>query len=341
MKVCAVLVTYGDRYRFLKQGIEALIDQQITQIIVIDNHSAPSSHKQLKAKEKALNGKLKVIHLLENSGSAGGYYTGLKYASQCRNCEFIWLLDDDNKPKEGALKALTRFWQDLMEEDKADRISLMSYRENRDIYKDVILKSKPDLVIGRKNSSFGFHLCGFPAEMLRRFKKICFPKISSEKFCYRRYGSVSAVPFGGMFFHKDLLKNIGYPSQKLYLYSDDWDFSYRITKKGGKIFLLLDSVIEDLEESWHQKQKKGLFKVHLLQDLENSRLYYYVRNRVYFERKYLVTNPVIYFLNKFVLLSIVALFGLIKKRECLNIIREAVRDGNRERLGRSFESKFE
>lgn len=334
IKACAVFVTYGDRFHLLKQGIEALLEQQISHIIVVDNHTFPSSREQLKKQEKVLDGKLEVIYLSDNTGSAGGYYRGLKYASTCIDCEFIWLLDDDNRPKEGALKALIDFWQNLEEEDKEHRIALLSYRDDREIYKEVIFKNNPDLVMGKKNSFLGFHLYELPKEFFRRIKSRYFRKTNETALLKKIYGPVSTSPFGGMFFHKTLLDEIGYPNQDLYLYTDDWDFSYRITKKGGRIILLLDSVIEDLEKSWHLRNKKSLFKIHLLEDLEDFRLYYYVRNRVYFDKRYLVTSPVIYFFNKFTLLSMVGIFGFITGHNNIKVIIKAVKDGNSGKLGK-------
>jgi GT2 family glycosyltransferase len=288
----------------------------------------------MKRLEETLDGKLEVIHLSENTGSAGGYSEGLRNASACEDCEFIWLLDDDNRPKEGALKVLIDFWQNIEEEDKEFRLALLSFREDREVYKEVIFKNKPDLVMGRKNSFLGFHVMELPKELLRRFKNRYLREINEIALLKKLYGQVSAAPFGGMFFHKKLLDEIGYPKRDLYLYADDWEFSYRITQKGGKIILLLNSVIEDIEKSWHLGDNKGLFRVNLLGDFEDFRLYYYVRNRVYFEKKYLVTNPLIYIFNKFTLLFTVGLLGLINKRKNIKIISKAVKDGNRGRLGR-------
>ena len=56
-------------------------------------------------------------------------------------------------------------------------------------------------------------------------------------------------PYGGLFFHRSIIDIIGLPDTNYFLYGDDFDFSYRITKKGGKIFLVTQSVIEDLEKS--------------------------------------------------------------------------------------------
>jgi len=335
-RVYAILVTYGDRYHFLEQNIDALLEQSIDHIVIIDNNSIPTSQKKLEIKEKASNGKLDVVRLHENTGSSGGFYAGLQHAAASKDCEFIWLLDDDNKPEKGALKALLDFWDHLEEEDKEHRIALMSYRVDREIYREVIFKGKPSLVIGRKNSALGFHVCALP-ERLLNYLKNKYSKTKKDLPC-KKYGPVSAVPYGGMFFHKSLLHTIGYPNRNLYLYSDDWDFSIRITKKGGKIFLVLNSKIEDVEKSWHRKDNKRLFKVRLLADMEDIRLYYYVRNRIYFEKKYLVTNPVIYSFNKLILMSVVYVLMFIQRPNNLRVIKKAIQDGNHGKLGRYIES---
>jgi GT2 family glycosyltransferase len=333
IKVCAVFVTYGDRYHLLKPCIEALLEQQISHIIVIDNHSLPRSHEHLKTLQKALDGKLEVFRVRENSGSAGGYWNGLQHASTNKECDFIWLLDDDNKPREGALKALVNFWQTSDKTDKEHRMALLSFREDREVYKEAVIKNKPDLVMGRKNSFLGFHMNGAPKELLRRLKQKHLRETDDRALIKKNHGQVSVAPFGGMFFHKTLLDEIGYPNRDFYLYADDWEFSYRVTQKGGKIILLLNSLIEDIEKSWHLGDSKGLFRSNLLGDLDEMRLYYFVRNRVYFEKKYRVTNPLSYNFNKFILLSVVGIFGFIMGYNNFKLIKKAVKDGNRGKLG--------
>ena len=68
--------------------------------------------------ENEISDKLRVIYLKENVGSAGGYKRGLKEAYLDKDCEFIWLLDDDNKPQESSLNTLIDFWNNLEQKDK-------------------------------------------------------------------------------------------------------------------------------------------------------------------------------------------------------------------------------
>ncbi|MBW1800762.1 MAG: glycosyltransferase [Deltaproteobacteria bacterium] len=333
MKTWAVTVTYGNRFHLLQQGIESLIREGVSKIIVVDNHSEPLNRTRLKEFEEYLKGKLRVIYLPENTGSAGGFKRGMEEACNDKECEFLWLLDDDNRPRKGALKALTYFWNQLKENRKEETIALMSFREDRGKYKEAVLMGKPDHALGRKNSFLGFHGLDFPGEILRRVGQFSSPGKDRSLSSGQGFGTVSATPYGGMFFHKRLLDHIGYPKPELFLYGDDFEFSYRITEKGGKIFLLLSSVVEDLEKSWHMKKKQKIFETPLVTETDAFRLYYHTRNRVYFEKRHRVTNPMIYFLNQRLLLAMVWVLSLSKGSSNSKILKKAINDANKGKLG--------
>lgn len=89
----------------------------IDKIIVVDNNSFPESRESIKKLEKEIPN-MEVVYLDENKGSAGGYKIGLEKAYNDKECEFIWLLDDDNKPEKGSLKILKDFWKKLDVKDK-------------------------------------------------------------------------------------------------------------------------------------------------------------------------------------------------------------------------------
>nr|WP_048060590.1 hypothetical protein [Methanothermus fervidus] len=92
---------------------------------------------------------------------------------------------------------------------------------------------------------------------------------------------VPATGFGGMFFHKKLLDVVGYPKEEFYLYFDDTEWSYRITKNGGKIIIVWDSVVEDsLEPGTENEDKKEFLSLYKPSNL--YRVYYFARNGEYF-----------------------------------------------------------
>jgi hypothetical protein len=69
--ICAVIVTYGDRFHLLKQVIDACFREGVNKVIVVDNASVENNRNQLKEFEKENSDKLKVIYLNENTGSTG------------------------------------------------------------------------------------------------------------------------------------------------------------------------------------------------------------------------------------------------------------------------------
>lgn len=331
MKVCAVIVTYGNRFKFLKQVIDACFKEGIDKVIVIDNASVENSRKQLREYEKKNKDRLKVIYLDENTGSARGYKRGLEEAYKCEDCEFIWLLDDDNEPQKASLKLLKKFWNNLNEESKEKKIALLSYRPSRDIYKEAVVSNNSYLVLGKFDSFMGFHIVDFPKKVLKVLKR----KLGIHNFKKNRStenGKVAVAPYGGIFFHKSLLSKIGYPREEFFLYTDDHEWTYRITKGGGKIFVIFDSIIKDIDVSWHLKEKGNSSFSTILSAKSKMRIYYSVRNRIIFEKENLVRRPAIYYLNMYIYRLLLKLFYLFSNNKDiskvnLKIFDKAVRDG--------------
>ncbi len=296
MKTCAVIVTYGDRFHLLEQVMDACFKEGVDKVIVVDNASEQNSRDKLKKYESKNQKRLKVIYLEENTGSAGGYKRGLEEAYSCEECEFIWLLDDDNQPQKDSLNILKKFWNELDKENKEKKVSLLSYRPDRVQYKEAIMTYNPNLVLGRKNSFLGFHILDLPTKVMRVIKRKMGISTFKENSNIKS-GKVAVAPYGGMFFHKNLIDTIGYPREEFFVYADDHEWSYRITKNSGDIFVVLDSVLEDIDTSFGLRGKKNttLF-YNLLNKSENFRLYYSTRNRVIFENE-MQSSHTIYKLN--------------------------------------------
>jgi cellulose synthase/poly-beta-1,6-N-acetylglucosamine synthase-like glycosyltransferase len=51
MKVCAVIVTYGDRFHLLNQVMDTCYKEGVNNIIVVDNNSSKNSKIELKKYE--------------------------------------------------------------------------------------------------------------------------------------------------------------------------------------------------------------------------------------------------------------------------------------------------
>ncbi len=332
-KVCVVTVTYGNRSHLLKQVIDAVLKEGVCKVVVVDNNSEPESREKLREYERELgNQKIKVLYLDDNYGSAGGFKRGLEEAYNDPDCEFIWLLDDDNKPMEGALKVLLDFWDSLKEENKEDKVALLSYRPVRgSLLVESILKNKPELILGRKNSFFGFHVKDLPMKTIKYLRSLLNLKRIEDTKVHNfnlKYGIIPSAPYGGLFIHKNLIDNIGFPNEKFYLYGDDTEWTYRITKDGGKIYLVLESIIYDLEPYW------GIHGNFLIDKIskDRRRSYYAFRNAVFFEINNSVDNKIVFWINLLVYMLIVFLFH--RDISLIKVLIRAIKDAYKGNLGK-------
>ena len=116
------------------------------------------------------------------------------------------------------------------------------------------------------------------------------------------------------------------------MYADDFDFSYRITKMGGKIILVFDAIINDIDESWKSVEIKNPI-VKLLKG-NPRKTFYYVRNRTYFEMKNLMTSRFVYNVNIFIVICAMCGFSLFNRKNNLFLFFRALHDGKSGKLGK-------
>lgn len=103
--VYAIVVTYN-RLEWLKKNIQALKSQtfQINTICIVDNASTDGTKEFLKELEEN-DTQIKCLRLERNTGGAGGFYNGMKYALT-ENADWLWIMDDDCLPDSCCLENL-------------------------------------------------------------------------------------------------------------------------------------------------------------------------------------------------------------------------------------------
>jgi len=328
-------VTYGDRFRMLEGVINAVIQQNIDKIIIVDNNSCKNSKQHLQRLERGLNGLMSIVSLEQNTGSAGGFKAGLMQARKISDCDFIWLLDDDNRPEPHALAALQAHWAANVRPDDAASTCLVSFRESRPEYKNYALGKETILssIIEDRNAFLGLNILK-PIRMARHLNFLLAKKADkSPRNNLPDAGHLPFAPYGGMFFHKALLNTIGYPDDRFYLYGDDLEYSYRIVRGGGDIVLVYASRITDLEEKCDTKADEQFQRRDLMQ------LYYKTRNLTYF-REQLVDRTFLYAVNRTLFWPIISGGGMLlavfwkSRRAKIRVYLAAVRDGREGNLGK-------
>jgi rhamnopyranosyl-N-acetylglucosaminyl-diphospho-decaprenol beta-1,3/1,4-galactofuranosyltransferase len=115
-KICVVIVTFNNVSMLANLLNDLRIQSRLPdEVIVVDNASLDQTESMVKVNYPAVN----YIKLVENLGSAGGYYEGIKRAAA--SSDFIYTLDDDVCLKPDTLSEIVKGFQ-LLEKSLPSRI---------------------------------------------------------------------------------------------------------------------------------------------------------------------------------------------------------------------------
>lgn len=325
-RVVAVIVTYADRRALLHRVLEALPKQGVTSVVVVNNGAAWPVKEELRAGHGDF---VDVIDMGRNTGSALGYASGIQHALD-RGADYIWLLDDDNRPRGNALQKLQEAFAEAAAAMPRDRVAVLAFRPDHQA--DIAAGVPASRVNPRLNSFRGFHVLDLPYKFWRR-TPWGRPRVRGR---LPATVVLEQVQYGGLLFHRDLISLIGLPNPEFVLYADDLEFSFRVTEVGGQIRLVTSARLDDLERSWNVKARFSNGFVGMLQGAGDSRAYYGLRNGTYFDAAHMKKNRFVFWLNRIVFMTLLALFSVaLRQRRRYRLLREAVRDGLHGRLGLS------
>ncbi|RMH46884.1 MAG: glycosyltransferase [Gammaproteobacteria bacterium] len=336
VKVAALIVTYGERNAYLNQVVAGLREQgdRLSELVVVFNGNAIQAEAFSASNEHF---RVHKVVLPSNQGSAAGFKAALSYAWKHSSAEYFWLLDDDNQPQLGSLEHLLRGLELL---GGSEDVLMLSLRRNRREFLHTACCGAPVRI--RPNSFHGFHFKSLVTQPRLPGRSHRQDPLTADQFRFI-IAQVEYAPYGGLLLHRDWLRRVGYPNEDYVLYADDHEFTTRIVKEGGRIYLCPLSEIHDLENSFHWKNE-GLGGHLLSSDDDPLRLYYGTRNRVHMELNGFVTSRVTYFCNILTCLLLLFCWQLLTERCPLPLVKrlalviEAIKDGWTNRLG--FNAKY-
>jgi GT2 family glycosyltransferase len=328
---CVVTVTYGRRVGFLKKVIDASFASGVAEVVVVDNGLSPPARLDLEDLCRRYGTSIHVLTHRYNKGSAGGYKAGLVFAHHQTHCGFVWLLDDDNVPEPEALRELHRAHAGL-ESIAPNLLALLSLRPvGRKHFEKLARGVPPELVFPRRSSFRHVHIANLFDRRRRRRHFEASVSMDNDQAPV----PIPYAPYGGLFFHIGLLDQIGYPEDAFYLYADDREFSYRIPRQGGSIFLIPSSRIHDIDLSAHHCIRPGSAYQNLLNgDPQFFKTYYLVRNNSYFQSHFWTDSRWLYSINKCLFFMGLLRYALqTRKLKRFMQIWQAVHEGELGRLG--------
>lgn len=193
LRVAAVVVTYN-RLPLLQQCLRALAAQNahLEAIWVIDNASTDGTQTAVQAMHLE---NLVYRNTGKNLGGAGGFAYGVKEAAMA-GYDALWLMDDDTIPEREAL-------QNLLECDRK-------------------LEGKYGWLSSRALAPDGTD------QPMNRQRKT--PYTDVEGYTENQVQAVMAS-FVSLFLRTDIVKKFGIPIADFFIWSDDWEYTRRISKE--------------------------------------------------------------------------------------------------------------
>ncbi len=318
ISVCVVTVTYGKRLEYVKRVVcAALNEDNVSNVVVVDNGS---SRQPIFEEDSVF-----VVGLNKNFGSAFGYKEGIKKALSLTHITHVWLLDDDNVPRKGSLNKLLCHLNTFS--DSSNKL-VQSYR--------------PYFLTHKKIFSSGGNLdhqkidnC-FLDFTLSKIRKIFFNR---REMSERNIDVVTTkyTQYGGLLLSREAISQVGLPRDDYFLYADDSEYTYRLTRSGYSIDIIKSSVVEDIDLSWNYVESPRLKKLRSFAYLamgSDFRVYYSVRNSRRFEIDYFETNRFLSSVNKYVYLTLMFLVAVYTNRlSRFKLIIKAITDAESGKLG--------
>ena len=309
--ICIVIVTYN-RCEYLLNLLNALLNQstQPEAILIFDNYSSDNTIQKLRdfgldfmntvdvLQERTTHkGRFLYYRNGFNSGGSGGFYSGIKLASEM-NFDYIWCMDDDVLPDKECLEVLM--------ENVSENNRIVIPTRTDDKYKD--------FAVTKVNMSNPF-----------------IYKITSRKtWLYNEEikGDVVEIvdmPFEGPLIANSLVKEIGLPNKDLFIIFDDSEYAYRASKK-TKLLYCKKAVLH-----------KQIIPVTSSDSTFNWKNYYGWRNQFWFDKEYGTNVFVKLLRPYFQSFDLYLRAIVKGKWSNIKVVRRALHDANKNLLGKLVE----
>ena len=217
--VLAVVVTHN-RLELLKKCVAALEAQsERCDILLVDNASDDQT-PQWAEQARSANDRISCVRLEQNTGGAGGFYFGMKWAVE-RGYRFAWLRDDDCIVCGDSL-------QKLLEAD-----SLLGGPEQYGFLSSVVLwKDGRDCVMNHPTVD-----------------KRYYTKIEALREGILR---INQATFVSLFLPVRTIREFGYVIREYFIWNDDIEYTRRLARRGQR-----PSYLVGQSQVYHMMENNG------------------------------------------------------------------------------------
>lgn len=322
MNNAVVIVTYN-RLELLKECLACVCRQTIpfSRVIVVDNHSTDGTRDYLDSRDDTYmihmaeqkpdeevikigeDKKIWVLEKAENLGGAGGFYDGLRWASQ-ESYDWLLIIDDDAMIASDYVEKLVTYAK------KHPSVCGLAGK--------VVTEGHIDTSHRRRITNRLLYVEGNVAE----------EEYEQESF------SCDAATFCGLLVQGEKMRAIGLPEKEYFLWYDDIEYCLRLKDAGG-ITVVPDAVL-------HHKtvlSKEGMVAKGVLHRI-GWRQYYGYRNRYDTAKRHLGKLSAAVILWQYRVFWLLSFFMTWKKetreqgKQNMQILRDVIQDAKAGKLGK-------
>ena len=241
LRLAAVVVTYN-RLDQLKITVARLLDSAadvLDTLVVVDNASTDDTARWL---SEQVDPRLRVLRCKTNEGGAGGFEAGLRLIRDEIDPDWVVVMDDDARPKPGALEA-------FVAAERPDDLAAAAavYFPNGQICE----MNRPSVNPFWRPAAFGRTLW----RALRGKGRDGY-HIPRKAYASEAPTEIDLTSFVGLFLSRRMLAEAGLPDRRLFLYGDDVIYTLGLRRVGFRIHFEPTLVFEHDCSTFANDQKR-------------------------------------------------------------------------------------
>lgn len=219
--VILITVTFNSS-EYLNRLVDSVKKQTypVKKIIIVDNNSIQEHKDKIRIIQNNNQNIVDVLWLNQNTGGAGGFSAGMKYMLDHYNADWMWIMDDDAAPTENCLEQL------ITDAGSLNNLGFIA-----------------PLIFGIENKTYQlYHHKRFEGNLIEA--KQPFKTLDD----IHGVTEIEANAFVGPLFPISVVKDIGIATAGLFIYGDDTEYTYRVTRK-YKGYITPNAVIKHRDPS--------------------------------------------------------------------------------------------